>query len=60
MNDIYIFFWGVVVFVLTVGPLLVATYLDFRDRRYAKAMEDAAGLGHERSQRPVDRTDPNA
>ena len=33
MNDTWIFIWGMLAFLMAVGPLLVAAYLDNRDRR---------------------------
>ena len=32
MSDTWIFIWGLLAFLLAVGPLAVAAYLDFRDR----------------------------
>jgi hypothetical protein len=31
MSDIWIFIWGILAFVLAVGPLMVAAYLDRKD-----------------------------
>jgi hypothetical protein len=33
MSDIGIFLWGLLAFFLAVGPLMVAAYLDNRDRK---------------------------
>ena len=32
MSDTFIFMWGFLAFLLAVGPLLVAAYLDYRDK----------------------------
>jgi hypothetical protein len=32
MSDTWIFIWGLLAFLLAVGPLAVAGYLDFRDK----------------------------
>jgi hypothetical protein len=33
MNETWIFIWGILAFLLAVGPLLVAAYLDNKDGR---------------------------
>jgi hypothetical protein len=32
MSDTLIFIWGLLAFLLAVGPLMVAAYLDYRDK----------------------------
>jgi len=32
MSDFWIFVWGILAFLLAVGPLMVAAYLDYQDR----------------------------
>ena len=32
MNDIFLFLWGLLAFLLAVGPLMVAAYLDNKDK----------------------------
>ena len=32
MSDTWIFLWGLLAFLLAVGPLMVAAYLDAQDR----------------------------
>lgn len=36
MNEIWIFTWGLLAFLLAVGPLMVAAYLDRREREQEK------------------------
>lgn len=33
MNDILLFLWGLLAFVVAVGPLVVAAILDLREKR---------------------------
>jgi len=33
MNETYIFLWGLLAFLLAVGPLVVAAYLDNKEKR---------------------------
>ena len=33
MNDTWIFIWGLLAFLLAVGPLMVAAVLDYRDKQ---------------------------
>ena len=33
MSDLWIFIWGILAFILAVGPLMVAAYLDYQDKR---------------------------
>jgi hypothetical protein len=33
MNDTWIFIWGLLAFLLAVGPLMVAAFLDNKDKR---------------------------
>jgi len=32
MSDFWIFVWGILAFLLAVGPLMVAAYLDYQDK----------------------------
>jgi hypothetical protein len=32
MNELWIFIWGLSAFFLAVGPLMVAAYLDYREK----------------------------
>ena len=32
MSDVWIFIWGILAFLLAVGPLMVVAYLDYRER----------------------------
>ena len=32
MSNTFIFIWGLLAFLLAVGPLMVAAYLDYRDK----------------------------
>lgn len=32
MSDFWIFVWGILAFLLAVGPLMVVAYLDFQDK----------------------------
>lgn len=36
MSDLAIFIWGLFAFLLAVGPLVVAAYLDYRDKAKEK------------------------
>jgi hypothetical protein len=42
MSDVAIFLWGTIAFTLAVGPLAVASFLDYRGRQDAQALQDAA------------------
>ena len=33
MSDLWIFIWGMLAFIMAVGPLTLAAYLDYRDRK---------------------------
>lgn len=33
MNETWIFLWGILAFLLAVGPLTVAAFLDYREKR---------------------------
>ena len=32
MSDLGIFIWGILAFIMAIGPLTIAAYLDYRDR----------------------------
>lgn len=48
MSETYLFIWGTLAFLLTVGPLVAAAYLDYRDRIHKETIERAAGLHQDR------------
>ncbi len=49
MNETTLFLWGVAAFLLAVGPLVGAAFLDYRDRGHQQELERAAGLHEDRN-----------
>ncbi|MFN2200571.1 MAG: hypothetical protein ACK2UO_05165 [Caldilineaceae bacterium] len=47
MSDTVLFVWGTVAFLVAVGPLAIAAFLDYRDRANKRALDRAAGLGED-------------
>ena len=44
MNETGLFAWGLLAFVLAVGPLVGAALLDYRAQRHKQELESAAGF----------------
>lgn len=44
MSETALFAWGLIAFLLAVGPLVVAALLDYRERGHRQELERAAGL----------------